>query len=623
MRALLQTEINDPKAKGHADDIYSLMTFVGCSPPVGGLAFSWLFHHSMAGSALALTLGVLAPMKIITITLFAMGFVYLGGLRWVKQQLSKPTQAVHKSPEGNEAKMLERLSISLKENGLPEYKTAVVNGASNEDLPTVVVLAPSSRHKIALAREGGRQSGGNFHLVLDASWLIQETYPDGRTKLLVTKGVVFDEKGQATVVTYEIPRRVHYFANFFTLSGNDRDDGVPLEKNLDVPQSNSYILEHEVNDKLATRLMMAARGVAVPATLALLMPANALFAQAIRSGELPTGSVAAIAMPRDAEIARQLDAFLERTKVEEVVIKPSGLQFHSGRGVKFFRKEQRAEMLEHVLALSHDPMMPQDGAVLIDERVDSAPLDRGGRKMETTARVLSARTPWNGGATMGMFARVGPWGKPTTAEAADPRDNATVEPMGKLFAEWKKAGLLDDRGARQLEAEMRKMGGDALTSIIAQENNSARKDGEPYQAQTDMIGLDVMIARRGGKLVPVVIEVNDHDAGGQYNLDQMSPEISGEHSRAWVATMLQRARRDALKGKRIVIVGAGYEGKRPIFVRAKELGVNVVLAGPRSAFVDSLLKDNLVDQYIETDNTKVKEARDLIRKKLVVSRNRT
>ena len=37
--------------------------------------------------------------------------------------------------------------------------------------------------------------------------------------------------------------------------------------------------------------------------------------------------------------------------------------------------------------------------------------------------------------------------------------------------------------------------------------------------------------------------------------------------------MLQRARRDALKGKRIVIVGAGYEGKRPIFVRAKELGV--------------------------------------------------
>ncbi|MEQ1917763.1 MAG: ATP-grasp domain-containing protein, partial [Elusimicrobiota bacterium] len=213
----------------------------------------------------------------------------------------------------------------------------------------------------------------------------------------------------------------------------------------------------------------------------------------------------------------------------------------------------------------------------------------------------------------------GPWGKPTTAEAADPRDNATVEPMEKLFAEWKKAGLIDERGSRELNAQMRKTGEDALTAIAEYEKTFARKDGEPYQAQSDMIGLDVMIERRGGKLVPVIIEVNDHDSGGQYNLDQMHPEKSGEHSREWVATMIQRARRDALKGKRILLVGAGYEGKRPIFLRAKELGVKVVLAGPRSEFVNSLLKDGLVDEYIETDNTKVKEARDVIRKKLLRS----
>ena len=51
------------------------MTFVEVlAAGAGGLAFAWLFHHSLAGSALALTLGALAPMKIITITLFAMGF---------------------------------------------------------------------------------------------------------------------------------------------------------------------------------------------------------------------------------------------------------------------------------------------------------------------------------------------------------------------------------------------------------------------------------------------------------------------------------------------------------------------------------------------------------------------
>jgi len=620
MRALLQTEIkNDPKAAPHADDIYSLMTFVEViAAGAGGLAFAWLFHNSMAGSALALTLGALAPMKIVTITLVAMGFVYLGGLRWVKQQLSKPTQTVHRSPEGNEARMLERLSTSLQENGLPDFKTSVVNGAASEDLPTVVVLAPSSRHKIALAREGGRQSP-DFHLALDSSWLIQETYPDGRTKLLLKKGVVFDANGQATVVDYEIPRRVHYFANYFTLGANDRDDGDVFEKNLDVPQSNSLQLEKVVNDKLGTRLMMAAGGVAVPATLALLMPLHHLAARPMGA----FGTVHVAAMPalesREAAVGRMVDDYLEGFKGEELVVKPSGPQFHSGRGVKFFKRSERDAIVAHAVALAVDGQMTEDGAVLIDERVNSAPLDRGGRKMETTGRILVSRTPSGGTATTGMFARVGPWGKPTTAEAADPRDNATVEPMEKLFAEWKKAGLIDDKGARELEAKMRKTGEDALASIAAYEKTLERKDGESYQAQSDMIGLDVMIEKRDGKLTPVIIEVNDHDSGGQYNLDIMHPERSGEHSREWVATMNQRARRDALKGKRILLVGAGYEGKRPIFLRAKELGVQVVLAGPRSAFVDSLLADKLVDEYIETDNTKVKEARDVIRKKLLRS----
>lgn len=621
MRALLQTEIkNDPKAAPHADDIYSLMTFVEViAAGAGGLAFAWLFHHSMPGSALALALGALAPMKIITVTLFAMGFVYLGGLRWVKAQLSKPTQTVHTSPEGNEAKMLERLAVSLQENGLPAYKTAKVAGAAGEDLPTVAVLAPSSRHKIALAREGGRQSPGNFHLVLDAAWLIQEAYPDGRTKLLLKKGVEFDEKGQATVVEYEVPRRVRYFADYFTLGANDRDDGDVFERNLDVPQSNSLQLEKVVNDKLGTRLILAAGGVAVPATLALLMPLHHLAGTPMGA----QGTVQVAAMPaagsREAEVGRLVDDYLSKFEGDELVVKPSGPQFHSGRGVKFFKKSERDAIVAHALALAVDSQMTEDGAVLLDERVNSAPLDRGGRKMETTGRILVARTPWGGTATTGMFARVGPWGKPTTAEAADPRDNATVEPMEKLFAEWQRAGLIDARGARELDAQMRKTGEDALTAIAAYEKSFERKEGEPYQAQSDMIGLDVMIEKRNGKLTPVIIEVNDHDSGGQYNLDQMHPERSGEHSREWVATMLQRARRDALKGKRILLVGAGYEGKRPIFLRAKELGVKIVLAGPRDAFVNSLIKDGLVDEYIETDNTKVKEARDSIRKKLLRS----
>ena len=518
----------------------------------------------------------------------------------------------HLSPEGNEARELSRLNDSLAANGLPSHRTTRVETESNPDRPTVVILAPASRHKIALAREGGRQAPGDVHLALDASWLTQEVLPDGRTKLLLKKGVTFDAHGQATVVEYVQPRVVRYFANFFTLSGNDREDGVPFEKNLDVPQSNSYKLESFVNDKLLTRLEMAAGGVDVPPTLALAMPENPL---AEHADTHPVGGVTVAAMPqgddRAARVAALVGTFLDHYAGDEVVVKPSGLQYHSGRGVRFFRKEQREEIAAYALALSQDSLMPRDGVVLIDGRVNSAPLDRGGRKMETTLRVIAVRTPWGGVKTTDMFARVGPWGKPTTAEAADPRDNATVEPIEKLMKEWG----LGPREAGAFRARLERAGEATLTSLIKREKSLSRAEDDPRQAQTDMIGLDVMVERRGRELIPVVIEVNDHDSGGQYNLDALiATDRIGTHSREWVATMLQRARRDALRGKRIVIVGAGYEGKRFIFERAKELGVKIILIDKPTTWA----KD-LVSELIPTDNTKPAEALSSARKKLLAS----
>ncbi len=490
-----------------------------------------------------------------------------------------------------------------------------VTTASDDRRPTVVILSPGSRHKVAIAREGGKQSPGDVHLALDASWLIQEVGPDGKSRLLLKKGVTFDANGQATIVEYQVPRVVRYFANYFTLGANDRDDGVPFEKNLDVPQSNSLQIEPIVNDKLRMSLLGDANGVEVPSMLTFAMPAHPLAASADASAP---GRVHVAAMPegsdKAAEIRRKVDAFLDHYQGEEIVVKPSGPQFHSGRGVKFFKKEQRAEIAAHALELSNSPMMTQDGAVIVTGRVMSAPLYRDGRKMETTLRVLAARTPWGGAVTTDIFARVGPWGKPTTAEAADPRDNAVVEPWEQLLKDWN----LTPKQARDLDLRTRALAATMLQAIMKKEAEAAKHghvDGDSYQGQSDMIGLDVMIEQRGDKLVPVMIEVNDHDSGGQYNLDSViAQDRIGTHSREWVATMLQRARRDALKGKRIVIVGAGYEGKRFIFERARELGVKIILIDKPTTWA----KD-LVSELIPTDNTKPAEALAGARKKLLAS----
>ncbi|MBI4349296.1 MAG: ATP-grasp domain-containing protein, partial [Elusimicrobia bacterium] len=623
MRALLQVSIkNDPEADKRSEDIYGLMSLVEViAAGAGGLAFAWLFHHAGPGSALFNVLGPDAAMKAVTAVLAGMSLVYLGGLRWVKSQLQAPTRKTFSAdPDPAKAAEIEKaaytkLAANLEKMGLAPHTTRVEEEPVSEDRPTVAILAPASTHKLSMALEGGRQSAGDVHLVLDPSWLVQESRQDGKNHLFLKKGLHFTADGQAVVVEYKTPRRVRYFGNWYTLGANDRADGVPLEENLDVPQSSSLQLEAITNDKLLTRLMMAARRVAVPATLALLMPRHPMAGQHSAIG----GGVQIARIEAADSIRESVLEYLEHFQGDEIVVKPSGPQFHSGRGVKFFTKDQTEAIIEHATALAADGMMTQDGAVLIDERVPSVPITRD-RKLETTLRVLVSRTPWNGFATTGIFARVGPWGKPTTAEAADPRDNATVESWDALLTEWVRKGQLTQAEAFALNAKVVAMGPAAFAAIDENERRRTRKPGEPYQAQTDLIGLDVMIARRAdGTLEPVIIEVNDHDSGGQYNLEFALKE-GHEHSAALVGTWLARARRDALKGKRIVLVGAGYpgnagyKGKRLFFERARELGVKIVLVDKP----DSWAKE-LVDEYIAVDTESPKTALAAARKKLLKS----
>ena len=246
--------------------------------------------------------------------------------------------------------------------GLPPVKMSRVEGPAKGE-PTVAVLAPASIYKLAIAQEGGRQAPGDVHLVLDPSWLIQETWQDGGNRLFMTKGLYFDANGQAVIAAYDTPRPVRYFADFYTMGANDRSDGEPLEADLDVPMSNSLQLEKVTNDKLLTRLLLAAKGVGVPATLAFLMAAHPLK----DATSAPLMRIEAMPEAR-AEVKAAVEGFLEQYPGAEVVVKPSGPQFHSGRGVKFFARGRRRHGRARAGAQSRQAGDP-DGAVLVDGRL--------------------------------------------------------------------------------------------------------------------------------------------------------------------------------------------------------------------------------------------------------------
>ncbi|MDE2291354.1 MAG: ATP-grasp domain-containing protein, partial [Elusimicrobia bacterium] len=230
----------------------------------------------------------------------------------------------------------------------------------------------------------------------------------------------------------------------------------------------------------------------------------------------------------------------------------------------------------------------------------------GAGKRDWNMRLFAQRTPWDGTVNSGVFVRAGPWGKPTVAEPggpsasekADPEDAAVIVPFEDVVrALQEQHGLLKTpEEARAFRESLEATSRGTLEALWENEAKLRAEGRIPKQAQTDFVGLDVMLDWRGGKLVPTVIEINDHDSGGQMQLDEFYPERAGEHSRAWVATMLERARRDALKGKRILVVGGGYLGKRFIFERAKELGVKVTLVDrPGSKMAD------LVDAYVPVE----------------------
>ncbi|MBI2071351.1 MAG: sigma-70 family RNA polymerase sigma factor, partial [Elusimicrobia bacterium] len=654
MRALLQVAIkNDPKAKEQSENIFGLMTAIEVGMAgLGGLLFTWMFMNSGPGTVLFEVLGVNAPLKVVTIVLALLAVVYFVALRGIKKDL-EPQPVIHKSADGMEAKAMEKLQNNLKAMGLEPFRTEVVEGPADPNRPTVAILAPASVYKLAIAQEGGRQSPGDVHLVLDPSWLIQEKNLDnGRNRLFMTKGLIFDNKGRAVIVEYKTPRPVRYFANFYTMGANDRNDGVPLEENLDVPMSNSVQLEKITNEKLWTRLLLAAKGIAVPATVAFLLSGHPLLGQSAPLGD-PSRGVFAAPMPKGdaakAQIRQAIERFLENYRGEEIVIKPSGPSWHSGKGVQFFKRHQVDDMVEHVANLAGHKQMTPDGAVLVDARISPPPLyldvDNGGdaqaysavkgelvpmrimnrqeiaagvephQKKDWNLRVLVARAPWGSGVTTGFFARAGTWGIPTTAEPpnGDSRDAAIIfkiEDVVKTLA--KQHGLLlTQEQINEFIDEIEALGPKSLEALMENEAKRKREPGEPFQAQTDFIGLDVMVEVENGRLVAKIHEVNDHDSGGQRQLDIFYPERAGEHSREWVATMIDRARRDALRGKKIVVVGAGYKAKQFIFERARELGVKVILLDKPGSWAKKL-----VHQFIPLDTNQGERALKKAVKKL-------
>ena len=100
---------------------------------------------------------------------------------------------------------------------------------------------------------------------------------------------------------------------------------------------------------------------------------------------------------------------------------------------------------------------------------------------------------------------------------------------------------LTQQEADEMWQRMCQLGPRTFEAMKKHEAQRKQEEQEPHKAQTDFVGLDVMLEIRDGVIVPVVIEVNDHEAAGQTICDQLYPEKRGSTVHVWLETMLQRA----------------------------------------------------------------------------------
>ncbi len=562
---------------------------------------------------------------------------------------------IHRSKPGSEAVQYERLAANLKALGLPPYRTVREEAPVNPDRPTVAWLVNASVYKLAIAKRGGKSSPGDWHLAFDPSWFFQvdgdgKTVPvefdaggrpiaAGRNRIYLRKGLYFDKKGRPVLVEYRFPRPVGYSANFFTEAANSRTDGAPLERGSEIPFSASDELLSIFKEKMHTRMIAAEVGEGVPLSVGFLMPRNPV---RMHLEEFADQLVARLVdMPESRERVREeIQAFLRHNRAREVVIKPSSSYFRSSRGVEFFDTTVPGvleEMTDYVMALRNDPHMSSEGAVLVDQRieppaiyfrtepytgkrmagelrgemVDIVPLTKAEiaalppdspLKKDWNIRTFVSRTPDGGAKSMASFVRAGSWGGPTAAEPEGHPERAAavirLEDVVKMLR--RQHGLLTTSAEANAFYDRVNRSGERIHMGIARREAKRTPVGdEPNQGRMDFIGIDTMVALEDGKLAPKLIEVNGHDSGGQKQFDKLNPRKAGQHSRELVELGLARARRDRLKGKRIVIVGDGYSSKRFILERARELGVEVVLVAKAGSWASKL-----AHVHIPVDTTK-------------------
>ncbi|OWF52029.1 carnosine synthase 1-like [Mizuhopecten yessoensis] len=486
------------------------------------------------------------------------------------------------------------LQYSLYENNFPETvdRTDTPRREFKSDDVTIALLS-SPVECFAILLAGGQICPRDMLLVMSSSWVtkVRSTKNPELFSLYVHKAITMDVAGQSFLDTFNPPRRVTYFLNYFTRACTDgqRSDGETLESGLDCPMSSSLNLVKNVDDKVWTRTLLANVDADYPETLAFTYKCRMNYD--VASGSDITVIKLDTKTGTSNQIHEQVQRFLNTANVllrHKVVVKPSGVIWHGSLGVTYHARSDVIGIVEAVVHLLKD-MEPENGILV--ETFYAPPIQNYKHFAELSFRLRSTVCRGFGDRpiTTTLICGVGPRDKPINGDNTIPQTfDTTLRSCGVTNAEERKR--LRDRTSKISE--------DLLGEMIKIEKEMTSLERGGVGGQTDIVGLDFVLGEKGGILTPIAIEVNSHDCTINCQLfESMNHETQGCSVGPLVENMAHRSQRHIMQGKTILVIGAGGFSKRFIWKAARDYGIKVFLVND---VPDSFVSRD-VDKFIQYD----------------------
>ncbi|KAM9326801.1 carnosine synthase 1 [Gastrophryne carolinensis] len=512
------------------------------------------------------------------------------GPPWEKSPFVNSQQDQNNGTNGNQhqpnvTQNYEELQNILINSGLPETedRTKQPRTGHTEDTTTICVVGPPS-FAMSILLEGARQCPGKIFLCLSPSWFCPKPFASACPPLYIKQAVTFDLGGRTFLDTFFPPRRVTYLCWL----GEGQSF---LENQWDCPMGGSPQLSGLLSDTLGLRLLLDSKELPLPPAL-LVTSSHQLgwSSWGPHNGDARSTKVLELDHKegREVRVHQEISAFLTSLRnkgYEKVVVKTCW----SHQAPAFYSTNDPTPVSDAVLTILSKH--PEGNAILLESFITTVPQRKlkppqppaciprcSVRPPELAIRLCAVVCRSRGDQPLlsKVVCFVGRAEKPLCHRSALPQSLDTTLELWGVRDEDQKNNIFD-----QLKETSEKV----MKVILEEEKKLSPTLRGGSKAQTDVIGIDLLLTCVDYMVTPVVLGVTTalclescgvHEcisgslaAGKSFTVNSASSPL--------IETMLRRSMMYVMEGKEVLVIGAGGISKKFIWEAARDYGIRVHL----------------------------------------------